>query len=135
MDLTPEAADRLIPRWHLGDAQYVYVGDEVAVLSPRTMHTRDAYGRIVGLDPDGSGLPVVLILSGEQPGTIQAPIPLSDIIGKRVVTRAEADEAFDTSRLRGGLSDAHHDTDEDPERRADVWQQLLDHHPDESGIR
>ncbi|NUO61271.1 MAG: hypothetical protein HOV78_31805, partial [Hamadaea sp.] len=77
----------LKPRWDLGDGHWLYVGDEVALLSPLTAHGAEAYGRIIGLDPEGSGRPLVLVLSGLHPGAVQAPIGLGDILGKRVRPR------------------------------------------------
>ena len=56
--------DLLIPRWQLQGDQYIYVGDEVALLSPLTGNHEDAYGRIAGLDPEGSGHPVVVVFCG-----------------------------------------------------------------------
>ncbi|MEV0269455.1 hypothetical protein AB0H43_11795 [Hamadaea sp. NPDC050747] len=97
----------LLPRWDLGDGHWLYIGDEVALLSPLTAHGAEAYGRIIGLDPEGSGRPLVLVLSGLYPGTVQAPIGLGDILGKRVRSRGMgiADVDRPPERTGGGRED------------------------------
>ncbi|NUR71550.1 MAG: hypothetical protein HOU81_12085 [Hamadaea sp.] len=81
-----------VPHWDL-DGTWLFVGDEVALAD----HAGEAYGRIVGLDPDGSGLPIVLILAGPGRGG-QEPLPLHRISGKRVPADAAA-------RAGGGRED------------------------------
>jgi hypothetical protein len=96
------ATDRGLPtpRWDLGGQTWLFVGDEVALAKARhnsDVHNGDAYGRIVGLDPDGSGHPVVLVLAGDRRG-VQAPTPLTEIFGKRAPAAA-------TARAGGGRED------------------------------
>ncbi|MCP2322617.1 hypothetical protein HDA40_001124 [Hamadaea flava] len=81
-----------VPAWDL-DGTWLFVGDEVVLAD----HGVEAYGRIVGVDPDGSGLPIVLILAGQGRGG-QAPLPLARINGKRVPADAAA-------RAGGGRED------------------------------
>jgi hypothetical protein len=81
-----------VPHWDL-DGTWLFVGDEVALAD----HGEDTYGRIVGADPDGSGLPVVLILAGAGRGG-QGPLALERISGKRIPADAVA-------RAGGGRED------------------------------
>ena len=91
--LSPPDGGLPVPRWDLGGQIWLFVGDEVAL----DERSADAYGRIVGLDPDGSGHPIVLVLAGERRG-IQQPTPLAHIAGKRIPAAA-------TARAGGGRED------------------------------
>jgi hypothetical protein len=82
-----------VPHWDLDGQTWLFVGDEVALGG----RGADAYGRIVGPDPDGSGHPIVLVLAGERRG-MQQPTPLAQIAGKRI-------PAVATARAGGGRED------------------------------